>query len=173
MAGRRRVAGALAVQWPRIAAALAGLGDRDAAKVALVGRLLTGMPAATVAEAVQAFASRLERRLRPDMVEQLQWHQAEGHRTVIVSASLAVYLEPVGRRLAVDEVLATDLAVGDDGRLTGGLVGANVRGPEKACRLGAYLAAAGEECELWAYGDSKGDRELLAMADHPQRVGRR
>jgi phosphoserine phosphatase len=31
----------------------------------------------------------------------------------------------------------------------------------------------GAATELWAYGDSAGDRELLAMADHPTRVGRR
>ena len=27
--------------------------------------------------------------------------------------------------------------------------------------------------ELWAYGDSAGDRELLADADHPHKIGRR
>jgi len=27
--------------------------------------------------------------------------------------------------------------------------------------------------ELWAYGDSAGDEELLALADHPTWVGRR
>jgi len=138
--------------------------------VALVGRLLKGMPADTVAEAGDVFAARLARRLRPDMVERLQWHQGEGHATVIVSASLAAYLEPLGRRLAVDAVLATGLEVGGDGRLTGGLAGKNVRGAEKAARLRTYLA--GEHCELWAYGDSAGDRELLAMADHPLRITR-
>src|SRR3954471_16305453 len=99
VAGRGRLGRALAVQWPRIAAAMAGLGDRDAAKVALVGRLLTGMPAHEVASAGQVFATRLEGRLRPEMVERLQWHQGEGHQTVIVSASPSVYLEPLGRRL--------------------------------------------------------------------------
>jgi len=28
----------------------------------------------------------------------------------------------------------------------------------------------GAPYELWAYGDSVGDRELLAMAHHPRRV---
>jgi phosphoserine phosphatase len=43
-------------------------------------------------------------------------------------------------------------------------------------RLQAWLDARfgpGADVELWAYGDSPGDAELLAMADHPTWVGRR
>ena len=36
---------------------------------------------------------------------------------------------------------------------------------EKAARLRHWLD--GAPAEVWAYGDSRGDRELLAMADHP------
>jgi phosphatidylglycerophosphatase C len=46
--------------------------------------------------------------------------------------------------------------------------GPNVRAAEKAVRLTDLLGPA--EVELWAYGDSRGDREMLAMADHPTRV---
>ena len=37
--------------------------------------------------------------------------------------------------------------------------------------LRTYLA--GEHCELWGYGDSRGDRQLLAMADRAYRVTKR
>jgi phosphatidylglycerophosphatase C len=37
-------------------------------------------------------------------------------------------------------------------------------------RLESWLA--GESVELWAYGDSSGDDELLAFADHPTRITR-
>jgi len=153
-----------------IVRALAGRGDRDAAKVALVGRLLRGVSADELAAQGERYASHLARRLRPDMVERLEWHRGQGHEIVIVSASLAVYLEPLGRDLGATAMLATGLEVGPDGRLTGRLQGANVRGPEKVARLKAFLA--GETCELWAYGDSTGDRELLALADHPYRISR-
>jgi phosphatidylglycerophosphatase C len=72
-------------------------------------------------------------------------------------------------------VLATRLAVDDDGRCTGALDGANCRGPEKVRRLHAWLdeSHGGRRgVVVWAYGDSTGDRELLADADHPVRVGR-
>jgi phosphatidylglycerophosphatase C len=94
-----------------------------------------------------------------------------GHEVVVVSASLQLYLGPLGHRLGVDAVLATELAVGADGRLTGALAGANVRGAEKVRRLRNWLG--GSPCELWAYGDSSGDNELLAAADHGWRVSRR
>ncbi len=82
-----------------------------------------------------------------------------------MSASLSVYLEPLGHRLGLTSVLATALEEGPDGRLTGDLVGANVRGPEKVRRLREWLGDG--DVEIWAYGDSAGDRELLAEADHP------
>jgi len=171
VAGRGAVGRALARQWPTIVWALAGRGDRDAAKVALVGRLLKGFPADELADQGELFAESYAGRLRPDVVDRLEWHGQSGHEVVIISASLAAYLEPLGRRLGADAVLATGLEVGPDGLLTGRLAGANVRGAEKVARLKGFLA--GETCELWAYGDSEGDRELLALADRPLRVGRR
>ena len=70
-------------------------------------------------------------------------------------------------------MLATELAVGDDGRLTGELARPNVRGPEKVRRLDEWLAREGRPAFVWAYGDSAGDRELLARADQAISVGRR
>jgi len=181
--GRARVGAALSAMGPSIAWALAGRGDRDAAKEALVGRLLRGLPADEVAAQGEAYALELaERRLRPDMAERVAWHREEGHELVIVSASLRDYLDPLGRMLGFDRVLATALEAGDDGRLTGRLLGGNVRGPEKAARLRAYLDGGGPggaggidgaECELWAYGDSEGDHDLFALASTAYLVGRR
>jgi len=75
--------------------------------------------------------------------------------------------------LDVDAVLCTQLAVGSEGRLTGGLRGPNCRGPEKERRLREWLHGRGVDAPaLWAYGDSAGDDALLAMADHPVRVGK-
>jgi HAD superfamily hydrolase (TIGR01490 family) len=109
------------------------------------------------------------------MSERLEWHRSQKHRLLLVSASLDAYLQPFGRCLGFDAVLATRLEIGPDGRLTGRLDGPNCRGREKATRVGAWLATNlnGTASQLWAYGDSAGDRELLQMADYPQRVRRR
>lgn len=164
-AGPRRVAGAVLRHGIRVALATAArIGSRDAAKAAFVSTAMRGLDAAEVQRRGERFSERLHERLRPQAVERLRWHQAQGHRCVIVSASLQVYLEPLGRRLGVDAVLATRLATDGTGALSGRLEGANCRGPEKVARLEAWLA--GSVGELWAYGDSAGDRELLAAAAH-------
>ncbi|HET6953127.1 MAG TPA: HAD-IB family hydrolase [Acidimicrobiales bacterium] len=162
-----------------LAAGLAALRvrERDALKVATVGHLFRGMPADRLDELGRAYVPTLVEVLRPEMVERLDWHRSEGHAIVIVSASLGVYLRPLADKLGLDSALAVELVTGADGILTGEVVGGlNTRGPEKVARLRAWtdqrFGAAGD-IELWAYGDSPGDEELLALADHPTWVGRR
>jgi phosphatidylglycerophosphatase C len=95
---------------------------------------------------------------------------------VIVSASYEPYLAVVADQLGVECVLSTRLEIDAGGLCTGRLDGANCRADEKVRRLEAWLAEQGlarERVELWAYGDSEGDRRLLEYADHPVWVGRR
>jgi phosphatidylglycerophosphatase C len=162
--------------WPRVVAALGRHAhrlarDRDVAKELMLVRLLAGLPDEEVREAGRVYARTV--RVRPEMRARLNWHRQEGHDIVIVSASLDVYLGEVARSLDVDHILCTTLEVGADARCTGRLVGGNCRGPEKATRLRAHLGDQEDgEIVLWAYGDSRGDLEMLAMADHPVRVKR-
>jgi phosphatidylglycerophosphatase C len=146
-------------------------GGRDGSKAALLERALAGQVSARVAEVGEAFGRLLARRIRPEMAERLAWHREQGHRRVLVSASLAVYLEPFGRLSDFDEVIATRLETGPDGLLTGRMDGPNVRARQKALLLTEFLGPG--PIEIWAYGDSAGDREMLEMADHPTRVTRR
>ncbi len=143
--------------------------DRDLLKELAVSAF-AGRSAAAVAVEGERFAAEVEEHsMRPDSIARLAWHRRQGHQVVLVSASLDAYLRPLGQRLGVDGVLCATLAVGADGNLTGGLVGRNCRGPEKVARLTTWLA--GRDVELWAYGDSAGDRELLARADRPHLIG--
>jgi phosphatidylglycerophosphatase C len=171
---------AVIAEGPRFGRVLAGRTSRDEAKEALLIRLLRGVDAEQVSTTGQAYAQRLIRRLKPGMRRRLEWHRRLGHQVVIVSASPALYLEPTGRQLGADAVLATELDVGPDGRLTGKLLGPNCRGEEKATRLRAWLASAGgchetpvatPPRQVWAYGDSRGDTEMLALADVAVWVG--
>lgn len=147
------------------------LASRDRLKAAVCDAAFAGRRVDDVARLGADHADRIrERWLRPDTVARLRWHQAAGHRTVLVSASLRPYLDPLAVLLGVDDVVCTDLGVGSDGRHDGSLVGGNCRGPAKVTRLYDHLG--GRPGELWAYGDSAGDRELLAAADHATLVGR-
>jgi phosphatidylglycerophosphatase C len=166
-------------QWPIVRAAVAARGarGRDAFKVALVGRLFRGWPAERLGSLGRAYVPALLDALRSGSRERLDWHRRRGHAVVIVSASLGAYLRPLADRLGIDGALAVELVADAAGTLTGEVVGGlNNRGPEKVARLEAWLGARfgpGTEVELWAYGDSPGDAELLAIADHPTWVGRR
>jgi phosphatidylglycerophosphatase C len=151
--------------------ALAGGERRDAAKEALLVRLLAGRPVEPLAEVAEAFADDVMPLLRPEMIERVTEHRRAGHELVIVSASPELYVAPLGRRLGFDAVLGTRLETDAEGRLTGRLQGANCRGPEKVVRLRQWLGD--ESAEVWAYGDSRGDREMLALARTGVRVHRR
>ena len=142
--------------------------NRDAIKALAVAGF-AGRDADDVTRQGEDFAEAVEHSwLRPDSSARLAWHLTEGHEVVLVSASLEAYLVPLGRRLGVTAVLGTILEVDGFGRLTGRLGGANCRGAEKVRRLDEWLS--GRDVELWAYGDSVGDRELLARADHPHLI---
>ncbi|WP_426573438.1 HAD-IB family hydrolase [Aquihabitans sp. McL0605] len=139
---------------------------RDAGKAALLRELYADRRADWLASQGQKYAATLTRRLRPEMVEQVRWHREAGHELVIVSAGLRTYLEPFAADAGFDHVIAVELEADDAGVLTGELQGPNVRGPEKAVRLRRWLGDDQPEM-LWAYGNSSGDTELLAMADVP------
>ena len=141
--------------------------DRDQLKEVMVGGVYRGRSVDEVDAHGREFAAMVaEQWLRPDTVARLRWHQAMGHRTVMVSASLRSYLDPLAATLGIERALCTDVAVADS-RYLGALAGDNCRGPEKVVRLRTWLAAEGlDDAELWAYGDSKGDTELLGAASH-------
>ena len=151
--------------------------NRDDLKLALLARLFRGWPRTRVDDHGRTYAAALPALFRPEIAERLRWHQDQGHAVVIVSASLDCYLRPLADELGLDAVLAVELACGPDGTLTGAVVGgSNCRGPGKVERLRAWLDTRygpGADVELWAYGDSAGDEELLALADHPTWVGKR
>jgi HAD superfamily hydrolase (TIGR01490 family) len=110
-------------------------------------------------------ANALWQRLRPEALARLKWHRNHGHRVVIVSASPRCLLQPVAERLEA-ELIATETTCPTSGepiRLTS----ANCKGPEKIERLAKWLQEPLSNVELHAYGDSRGDRELLQNAAYP------
>jgi len=138
----------------------------DVAKERLLQRFLRGADQAALAQCGQQYArKRLPQLVRSTALNRLRWHQAQGHRVVIVSASLDIYLKPWAEEIGIDQVLCTSLESSADGRISGRLGSVNCYGPEKLRRLRDSLGDPSDYI-LYAYGDSRGDRELLASADH-------
>ena len=100
--------------------------------------------------------------LRPKAVEKLNWHKKQGHKVVIVSASLDCWLRPWCEKNGF-ELLATKLEL-KDGFITGELLTKNCYGQEKVNRIKkAYILK--EFNYIYAYGDSQGDKEMLTLAN--------
>ncbi len=185
LVGRARVADAAARVSPQLLqAALLDAHHADDAKEELFRRTLAGLDAADAAATASAFGVRhYVRHARADVRERLERHRAEGHLLVIVSASPGMYVSAVAEHLGIGGVVATSLAVGDDGRLTGSFDGGNCRGQRKLDGLMNWMESslraghAGEGASgarpdtssprpfLWAYGNSRGDAQVLARAD--------
>ena len=104
--------------------------------------------------------------LRPKAMEKITWHKEQGHKIVIVSASIECWLKPWCDKHGLD-LIATKLEI-QDGIVTGRLSTKNCYGIEKANRIrDAYNLDAFQT--IYAYGDSRGDRELLGLADPTKR----
>lgn len=116
-----------------------------------------------VREAGMRYAQvELPRMLRPEMLERIGWHQARGDAVVVVSGSLDVYLRPwcdaLGLGLICNELES------ESGRLTGRYHGCD-RASDKAVQIRARYDL-DAYAELHAYGDSREDRPMLALARH-------
>ena len=108
----------------------------------------------------QRFAADNRQLLRPQGLQAIADAQAEGADVVIVSASIDNWVQPFCPQVTV---LGTQIEI-IDGRLTGRFLTNNCYGQEKVNRLLA-LYPDRSTYHLIAYGDSRGDQQLLAFAD--------
>lgn len=100
--------------------------------------------------------------VRPEALKRIQWHQSQGHRIFLVSASVEEWVSGFAREHGM-EVIATQMEV-VDGKLSGRLKTPNNFGPEKVRRIHERVNLRDFE-HTWAYGDTRGDKEMLAMVD--------
>jgi HAD superfamily phosphoserine phosphatase-like hydrolase len=108
--------------------------------------------------------SELRAQLKPEGVQRLRWHQQRGDRVLLCSASPRLLLQPLADWLGV-ELLCTELEQAQ-GQWLPRLSSPNCKGPEKVRRLEQHLGLL-VGLAIEAYGDSKGDRELLQAAAFP------
>jgi HAD superfamily hydrolase (TIGR01490 family) len=108
--------------------------------------------------------SELRDQLRPEALQRLRWHQQRGDRVLLCSASPRLLLQPLADWLGV-ELLCTELEQ-RNGLWLPRLMSPNCKGREKVGRLEQHLGPL-NGLTIEAYGDSKGDRELLQIAALP------
>ncbi len=138
--------------------------DRGRLKSASVKVFLSGLPRRALdLQAEQFAAARAAALFRPDALARWAAHRTAGDRLVIVTASPVEVVAPFAVRLGADDLIGSRFSWTVQDRVGKGLEGLNCRGLEKVRRLQGRFGAAVKIGD--AYGDTSGDREMLAFAD--------
>ncbi len=121
---------------------------------------------------VEFYQTLIKPSLSYKMLEKLEYHRNQGHRLVLLSASIRYMLTHVYNDLNFDDLLCTDLEVGSNGLLTGKAQGKICQGQAKA--EAAIKLAKEQNIDLknsYAYGDHHSDISILSLVGNPTAVG--
>ena len=100
--------------------------------------------------------------VRPQAMARIRWHKESGHKVVVVSASMECWLKAWCEKNNL-ELIGTKLKFHEN-VFTGQLATNNWYGQEKVNRIrNSYDLD--DFSYIYAYGDSEGDREMLAIAN--------
>ncbi|GHS94099.1 hypothetical protein AGMMS50276_06020 [Synergistales bacterium] len=141
--------------------------DRGFLKETMLHSLLGGVPYDFYLSMAKKYAdTKIENIIRPVAIETFSKHLARKDSVFIVTASMKEWVAFWAKRQSEEvTVIGTELEV-EDGILTGRLATPNCRGAEKAERIRASVNIHSYP-EIYAYGNSGGDREMLALANYP------
>ena len=113
----------------------------------------------------------LKPRLAPGILTRVYSHKKEGHLLVLISGSVRYLLEPVVRDLEFNQLLCTDLEVGQNGLMTGkpqGLVCVDRNKKKLTLKLAQKLGL--DLGKSYAYGNHHSDLPLLETVGNPHVV---
>lgn len=137
------------------------------AKQQIFAHLFAGMRIEKFEALCRGFAEESQHLLRPKGITLMHEALVAGAQVFIVSASIDNWVRPFFdiRNLKGVQVLGTQIEV-EDGKLTGNFKSNNCYGKEKVHRIAEALKSfERSEYEIEAFGDSRGDKEMLAFAD--------
>ena len=100
--------------------------------------------------------------VRPRALERIQWHQDQGDKIVVVSASIDAWLKGWCDQYGL-ELVCSRLEV-KAGRITGKFLHRDCIGQEKVKRIKERYNLDDYQ-KIYAYGNSRGDRDMLRLAD--------
>ncbi|MEA1677778.1 HAD-IB family phosphatase [Nitrospirillum sp. BR 11163] len=144
----------------------AGDADDDfktAFKRRLLRRCLAGVPLERAREAAAEMGAWV--RWHTPLRDTLMRHADQGHRILVATGALTLYMPALLADLPVHDLLGTEMAVGDDGLLTGEMVAGNCVRAEKARRLALWMEETGPYGRRWGYGNQPSDLPFLALMD--------
>ncbi|MFH5824862.1 HAD-IB family hydrolase [Georgenia sp. AZ-5] len=133
-------------------------------------RRYAGVKEAELREVVaKKVTASLRRGLLSEAVAQVQAHRAAGHRTVLLTGEIDVFVEPLAPLF--DVIVAGKMETDADGVWTGHLATSPLVGEARAAWLRRYARDEGMDLTgSYAYGDSYADRAWLEVVGHPNAV---
>ncbi len=148
---------------PMLTAYIFKLIPNHIAKEKLIGHFFKGWNTKQFQKLASQYSlEQIDRITRPKAIEKIRWHQEQGHKVVMVSASMECWLRAWCDKYNI-RLISTQLEMRDN-KLTGKFATKNCYGIEKANRVQESYNLSDYEY-IYAYGDSHGDRELLELAD--------
>jgi phosphatidylglycerophosphatase C len=140
-----------------------GIISNQRARRELIKMYFRGVKTESINKIIEDFTyQRLPYLLNPKAMEKLQWHREQEHHIVVVSASPGMWIRTWTDEMQI-MLIATELEV-HNATYTGKLATKNCSGAEKVRRIKAALRLH-EYNYIYAYGDSKGDKQMLELAD--------
>ncbi len=161
--GKPRYYLGLVLKSPMLIAYTLKLIPNHIAKEKLISHFFKGWHADTFKQIAQKYSlEMIDSIVREKALEKILWHQQQGHTVVVVSASMELWLQAWCEQKKLT-LLGTQIEIVDE-RLTGRFASNNCYGEEKARRVREAYDMASYDF-VYAYGDSSGDTQLLALAD--------
>jgi len=162
--GRRRFTLGFLLHAPLLIFMKLGLYPNWKAKRKVFAYFFKGMNYDEFAKLGRDFADVIDTFTRQRTLSILKTHIGNGDKTFVISASVDEWVRPWCERQGIRNVLDTLAEIDSDGRLSGRFISNNCYGQEKVNRL-LEVEPDRNSYILYAYGDSRGDKELLAFAD--------
>ncbi len=157
-----RLAWGRIVLAPIIAGYKLGLVSGTTVRASIVRVGFRGQSQIRIAQAGERFARDvLPGVLRPHAMERIRWHRQRGDTVVVVSGGFDLYLTCWCRQHGL--ALLCSALEARDGVLTGRYRGAQCVGAEKTRRIRERYNV-GDYPEVYAYGDTSEDADMLALA---------
>ena len=138
-----------------------GLYPNWKAKQCVFSHFFRGMKIDEFDTVCRRFAADCRYLLRPEAIKEIETAMTEGIKIYVVSASVDNWVQPFFK---FAKVLGTQIEV-VNGLLTGRFITPNCYGSEKVRRIKQVLTEPRSHYYIIAFGDSRGDKEMLDYAD--------
>lgn len=151
--------------WPLLIGYKLGVVSGITIRAAIVRAAYMGADKTRIDDSGATFAQNyLSRVLRPEAMERIAWHRAQGHDVAVISGGLDCYLRPWTQKHGL-RLICSSLEE-RNGKLTGRYKGPQCVRREKAQAARNHFGPL-EGRRVYAYGDTSEDKDLLAIATDP------